>query len=529
MSFDNSKVIATKGYLIGSADAIRRKLGTSDTITLPNFESAIDSIPSGGGEPYIPKTREIVNYDFSQAEYDLARSLNVDSSEPRNKALLYIYKYNATYDSTNGVVKWTNGYGHIRPKFYINPYMDYTIEIDFGNVSNDYSGGSNRQLFAIGDSMKVYWNTSGYIRRENSSGGENWTALNSLSDYVSNKKVTITCTWSHNNVNEPVNYWYISFEGDNESPRFLGNWDTSQEVNIYIGRRTSQDGLYPMEVKSVKVTETRWELGEQPDDIIQPLNITENGTYTANGTTIVGYSPVTVNVPTRKVLISEFDFTDFYAWKTDTVKNIDLPVSSYTGVSRTDEVGMYITGTGGSFDTQNRLNRYGVYEIDMEFGTNETSTYNSYNTIFNFLRSGSHFNVRWNNSQNKWMVSDATGANKWIESSDPHFFDGKKVKVTYGCRYVDGVLTVDGYRNTMSIYTINNDDTLTELCYSNENYDEVFLKLGGGNSYVGFVYKNIKVYQHFDKYYPQQVSLLTSQTPSEETRAVEEEEQTDER
>lgn len=48
MSFDNSKVIATKGYLIGSADAIRRKLEISDTITLPNFESAIDSIPSGG-------------------------------------------------------------------------------------------------------------------------------------------------------------------------------------------------------------------------------------------------------------------------------------------------------------------------------------------------------------------------------------------------------------------------------------------------------------------------------------------------
>lgn len=60
MSFDNSKVIATKGYLIGAADAIRRKLSTSDTITLPNFESAIDSIPSGGSTPYVPSFVKIV-------------------------------------------------------------------------------------------------------------------------------------------------------------------------------------------------------------------------------------------------------------------------------------------------------------------------------------------------------------------------------------------------------------------------------------------------------------------------------------
>lgn len=49
MSFDNSKVIATKGYLIGAADAIRRKLESQDTIPLPEFEDAIDSIPTGGG------------------------------------------------------------------------------------------------------------------------------------------------------------------------------------------------------------------------------------------------------------------------------------------------------------------------------------------------------------------------------------------------------------------------------------------------------------------------------------------------
>lgn len=249
--------------------------------------------------------------------------------------------------------------------------------------------------------------------------------------------------------------------------------------------------------------------------------ITENGTYTASQEEPVsydGYGTLIVNVQPTKVLISEFDFTDVNAgdmWKRDKVKQATMAVSAYTNISHTENVGIYITGTSGSFDTHNRLNRFGVYEIDMEFGTNTTETFNSYNTIFNFLRSGAHFAVRWNTSQNKWQVSDATSNTKWIENNDPHYFDGKKVKVTYGCRYIDGVLTVDGYRNTMSIYLINDDDSLTELCYSNENYDEVFLKLGGGNSYVGFVYKNIKVYQYFDKY-ETPVSLMSMASQSEE-------------
>ncbi len=270
------------------------------------------------------------------------------------------------------------------------------------------------------------------------------------------------------------------------------------------------------------------ELNERIDELVTgnviPLEITANGTYNAPEG-VDGFNPVTTNVLPSKVLISEFDFTDTSTgdlWKQDTVKNVNLPVSSYTNITHTDNVGIIISGTGGTFDTQNRLNRYGVYEIDIEFGSNETSTFNSYNTILNFLRSGAHFALRWNNSQNKWQVSDATGATKWVESNNPHYFDGKKIKVTYGCRYIDGELVVVGYRNTMSIYLINNDDSLTELCYSNENYDEVYIKLGGGNSYLGFVYKNIKIYQHFDKY--ETPATLLNVNPTEEiTEPIEDE------
>ena len=41
-------------YLIGAADAIRRKTGSQEAIPLPQFESEIDNLPSGG--TLIPKT-----------------------------------------------------------------------------------------------------------------------------------------------------------------------------------------------------------------------------------------------------------------------------------------------------------------------------------------------------------------------------------------------------------------------------------------------------------------------------------------
>ena len=90
MSFDNSKVIATKGYLIGAADAIRRKLGTSDTITLPNFESAIDSI-SGGGMPN----------EYLESEFDLLHSNSTNGFRDSVKNIVL---------ATNKYNQFANGY-----------------------------------------------------------------------------------------------------------------------------------------------------------------------------------------------------------------------------------------------------------------------------------------------------------------------------------------------------------------------------------------------------------------------------------
>lgn len=208
-----------------------------------------------------PDEKVVSEFDFTQQEYDLVRSINPDSLEPRSKALLYPNLYNASYNSENGYVAWSNYYGNVQPKFFINPFKNYVIEINFGVVGNDYQSASDREIFSIGDQMKLYWNTQGYFTRENSSGYERWTDLDSR-DYLTNRKLIVNINWSLNNANEPTCYVNLVFDnGDNTTTtKFFGNWDGVGSPTLVIGRRTSDNGLYPVQVKGIKIIESKWNL-----------------------------------------------------------------------------------------------------------------------------------------------------------------------------------------------------------------------------------------------------------------------------
>lgn len=202
-------------------------------------------------------TSEIMSeFDFSVANYDLIRSKNISDPSPQHKALLEAFLYNASYDSANGVVSWSNGYGNVQPYVTFEKFTDYDIGIEFGDVSNDYQGSGNRQFLGVGNSMKLFWNTNGYIRRENSSGGENWAEYDTL-DYISNNTILIQCRWSISQTNAPTSYWNVSFDGGT-TWKFLGNMDYTQITTLIVGRITSQDGLYPVKVKRIKVTKKKW-------------------------------------------------------------------------------------------------------------------------------------------------------------------------------------------------------------------------------------------------------------------------------
>ena len=211
--------------------------------------------------PVEPTTKVVSEFDFSQQEYDLIRSINPESLEPRNKALLYPNLYNASYNSENGYVAWSNYYGSVQPNFFINPFKNYVIEINFGVVGNDYQSASDREIFSIGDQLKLYWNTQGYFTRENSSGYESWTDLDSR-DYLTNRKLIVNIEWALSGTNEPTCYVSLVFDnGDNTTTtKFFGNWDEVGAPTLVIGRRTSDNGLYPVQVKGIKITESKWEL-----------------------------------------------------------------------------------------------------------------------------------------------------------------------------------------------------------------------------------------------------------------------------
>lgn len=218
---------------------------------IDGFNQVVVDVP-----PVEPTTKVVSEFDFSVSEYDLIRSINPTDPSPEHKALMNIYKYNASYDSQNGVITWNNGYGNIEPVYSFEPFKDYDIDIEMGNVSSSESG--ERQFLGIGLQITLYWNNSGYVRRGNSSGSETWTDIDSI-DYISNNTLKVRCRWALSNLYEPTSYWNISFDGGT-TWKFLGNVEYKAYNGLIVGRSTSSDGIYPAQVKGVKIIEKVWEL-----------------------------------------------------------------------------------------------------------------------------------------------------------------------------------------------------------------------------------------------------------------------------
>lgn len=241
-----------------SANLQTLNVTTNGTYTPTSPVDGYDEVVVNVAEPL---SKVVSEFDFEQAEYDLVRSINPDDASATHKAIFMPYLYNASYNSENGYVSWSNYYGNIQPKFFINPFTNYVIDINFGVVGNDYQSSSNREILSIGDQMKLYWNTNGYFRRENSSGSENWVELDSR-DYLSNKILTISIQWALSTTNSPTCYINLIFDDLNGGTitKFFGNWDGVGAPTLIIGRRTSDNGLYPVQVKGIKITESKWQI-----------------------------------------------------------------------------------------------------------------------------------------------------------------------------------------------------------------------------------------------------------------------------
>ena len=181
--------------------------------------------------------------------------------------------------------------------------------------------------------------------------------------------------------------------------------------------------------------------------VIQPLSVTANGTYTAPEG-VDGYSPITVNVPAvmpEKTTISEFDFTSNTPYY-DTARGIDS-TTWFSGLTLDSGVGLRIT----SYTTQSRtptyLNFGQYYHIELGIGYLDQDSYdaNTYNTnaLFGMMLNSGAIELFFEKDVSKWAIK-STATKVYLDDqvyNTPTHFDGKKIHIYYGCYLNNGVLT----------------------------------------------------------------------------------------
>lgn len=206
--------------------------------------------------PFEPSTKIVSEFDFSQAEYDIIRSIVAD-----NVLLKVNRDYNTTYDDVNGLVSWTNGYGNVQPAYYIEPFKNYEMIFDFGNCQTTAS--DNREVFGIralggGSSIVLYWEgKNNRFRIANSSGKITLDDYNDLS-IINNSKPIIKIQWSTNKVvNVCRAYFKFNRLDETEEFKFMGDIDYRFGQVLNIGRFTN-NAIAPAELKYIKITENKW-------------------------------------------------------------------------------------------------------------------------------------------------------------------------------------------------------------------------------------------------------------------------------
>lgn len=252
--------------------------------------------------------------------------------------------------------------------------------------------------------------------------------------------------------------------------------------------------------------------GEAPTITVEPLSITENGTYTAGEN--AAYNPVTVNVASQmpsEYLESEYDLlhsnsTDGFP---DLIKNWKIPTDRYSNFANG-----YITGRNCSVNMQ-YINFGDIKRIVVKTGefNRNIEPNEEWLNLMRLSDGDWHFNLTFNTDGNYWRVSDSAGGMIDIPASTlpKYAFDNTTFEIIYGAKYIDNTLycgkKINGeisedYRDTLSVY-LNG-----ELVMSNPEKIFSCLRVGGGNGWIGAKFENVKVYtitDCYNRYYESEV------------------------
>ena len=303
--------------LTGIANAIRTKNPDVTGLVDPvDMAQDILDISGGGGEPYIPDERLLMHTDFTQSNIDIQTGIQE-------------YSGNCTYDSTNKYLymNYNDHRGYANFNYILNQDVNYNykLEIELGDVTEG-TRATDKYLFALysnpnsqsGAELRLYWNnTSSCWALHHSSGRDTYSTETDVHCF-DNVKTTLTFEKRSGSTTYDI---YIQSPNFNNGTKKLlhdisGNWMTRY---LRIGAQGSNNGFENIVVKSVKSTQI---VLNPSQSIVEPITITANGTYTADGNTYIGFNPVVVNVPERSLY--KWDFTK------SSNKNID-EVRGYTG------------------------------------------------------------------------------------------------------------------------------------------------------------------------------------------------------
>ena len=202
-----------------------------------------------------PSSKVVSEFDFSQGDYDLTRS--IIRTAPDISSYILGAPYNASV-SNDEMVFNTTGQGYFHPSYYLNDFKDYEIEISFGTVDNSLGGWELGGFKIYGQNFSVWLNYENNVLTAFNSSGNFQIPNRTLADF-SNKTIKFLVTHKISTITgDTLTEVSLLFEGETTAIK-LGDVDNKLPYYPYIGS-LSGNAIRGIAIKSMKITESKWEL-----------------------------------------------------------------------------------------------------------------------------------------------------------------------------------------------------------------------------------------------------------------------------